>query len=551
MEKLSREEIAKSEVGNTAISRGNSIVLAFIFLLAVFFVPLGQFIYDRVGGHEIWPGFVSAKAGEGNRSFESVSTQNIVILENIDLIETHLEDKSFLKQLLLPPLQYFSLRYLHQGNEKVVVGDDGWLFYRPGLDYMIGQPFLEDAQLQRRIDGHELWEQEIQADPLPAILGFHRQLQERGITLILVPVPIKPSIHPEKLTPNVPEIIGGNRSFESFKEALVRKGVLVFDARKILSAYAGEKEAAFLNRDTHWTPGAMERVAMGLSDFVKENITTLAAGNSSFKRQRQNIAYTGDIAKMLTLPDGATVFDEQQYESRLVLTQTDEFWQPDRQAEVLLLGDSFTNIYSSASLGWGSGAGFGEQLSYCLARPLDLIVRNDSGAYITRDILAADLARGRDRLENKKVVIWEFAERELGLGNWKQISLELGESWESSDFFTVSAGAEQRVTGILESVSRSPRPGTVPYRDNIVTMHLVDIVAEDGEAPGQALVYGFGMRDNVMTPLGNLRPGAKISLVLSRWEDREMEYGSYRRSPLDDEMMELELPNWGELIDDE
>jgi hypothetical protein len=36
-------------------------------------------------------------------------------------------------------------------------------------------------------------------------------------------------------------------------------------------------------------------------------------------------------------------------------------------------------------------------------------------------------------------------------------------------------------------------------------------------------------------------------MSLSAWEEVEGEYGSYRRSPLDDEMMELELPNWGTL----
>ena len=53
------------------------------------------------------------------------------------------------------------------------------------------------------------------------------------------------------------------------------------------------------------------------------------------------------------------------------------------------------------------------------------------------------------------------------------------------------------------------------------------------------------MRDNKMTPLASLRPGDRVSLTLSSWEERETEYGSYRRTSLDDEMIELELPNWG------
>ena len=42
---------------------------------------------------------------------------------------------------------------------------------------------------------------------------------------------------------------------------------------------------------------------------------------------------------------------------------------------MLVLGDSFSNIYSLESMGWGDSAGFIEHLGYALARPLDRIVR--------------------------------------------------------------------------------------------------------------------------------------------------------------------------------
>jgi hypothetical protein len=39
--------------------------------------------------------------------------------------------------------------------------------------------------------------------------------------------------------------------------------------------------------------------------------------------------------------------------------------------------------------------------------------------------LSHELSRGNDRLGGKKIVIWEFAARELALGNWKSIEMEL------------------------------------------------------------------------------------------------------------------------------
>ena len=86
----------------------------------------------------------------------------------------------------------------------------------------------------------------------------------------------------------------------------------------------------------------------------------------------------------------------------------------DQRADILVLGDSFFNIFSLAEMGWGASAGFVEQLSYTLGRPLDAILRNDAGAFATRELLGQELARGRDRLDAKKLVIWEFAVRELG-----------------------------------------------------------------------------------------------------------------------------------------
>ena len=58
------------------------------------------------------------------------------------------------------------------------------------------------------------------------------------------------------------------------------------------------------------------------------------------------------------------------------------------------------------------------------------------------------------------------------------------------------------------------------------------------------------MRDNRLTGLANLRPGDTVTLALTGWDAVEGEYGSYRRTALDDEMMELEIPNWGRAIDE-
>ena len=96
-----------------------------------------------------------------------------------------------------------------------------------------------------------------------------------------------------------------------------------------------------------------------------------------------------------------------------------------RSADVLLPGDSFTNIFSVASLGWGDSGGFAEHLSFTLGRPIDRVVQNDQGAFATRALLADQIAARPGRLAGVRVVIYQFATRELTIGDWKLIGLGL------------------------------------------------------------------------------------------------------------------------------
>jgi len=126
---------------------------------------------------------------------------------------------------------------------------------------------------------------------------------------------------------------------------------------------------------------------------------------------------------LLRLPPGTKRYGLERVELQQVTRKDNTLWKSDPSADVLLLGDSFSNIYSLLALNWGRSAGFAEQLSYHLQRPLDRISFNDNGSYATRRELARRLAIGQNPLQGKKVVIWEFTARELAQGDWKKISI--------------------------------------------------------------------------------------------------------------------------------
>ncbi len=552
-DKLTREELAALEVGQTTISRPLSIGIVCSFVLLIVAVPLLQTVLTmQSSGKEslfsslrILAGTNMDTTGQAH-SPAALWQSNNRLLARMDTFEQQLEESSFLRSLLLAPGQRLLLR-LGYGNEKVYPGRGDWLFYRPDMDYLMGPPFLDSARLRQRRSGGKVWETTIQPDPVQAIVSFTQQLAERNIKLILMPTPIKASLHPGKFAQGSWHPPLQNRSWQEFLEKMDLAGVTVFDPAPVLQQLQAKHTApVYLQTDTHWRPEAMEVVATQLAAVVQQT-ASYTGRPAGYSRHEITLANKGDIDAMLRLPEHWDVYATESVTLHPVLTRADELWQPAADAEVLLLGDSFSNIYSLAGMGWGEGAGLGEQLSYFLDQPVDVLLQNDAGAFATRELLSRELARGRDRLAGKKVVVWQFAARELSSGDWKELAMTLGAPQESS-FYVPPPGGEQKVIAVVAAVSSSPQPGSVPYKDNIITLHLVDIRnGETGEEYGQALVYGWGMQDNTLTDLARVRVGEQIELKLVDWDTVQGNYSSYRRSTLSDEMLELELPTWGEL----
>jgi len=553
--KLNREELAALEIGHTTISGVLAKSIVFCFLVCIVAVPIVQVTINQVNSDqntllESLQNLIRdnrVNEPQKNALFSTIKHRNNQLLERMDTFEKQLEEESFLRSYLLAPGQRVLLS-LGYGNEKVYPGKDSWLFYRPDMDYLIGPGFLDQKQLDLRSEGGKVWEASIQPDPIQAIIDFQAQLNSRGIQLILVPTPIKASLHPELFSSGPFHSPLQNRSWSDFLSQMKEAGIPVFDPAPVLHNYLKEHQSkVYLKTDTHWRPEAMEAVAEKLAAFIHSNVS-LSSDASDYIHQNTSLNNRGDIDVMLRIPEQKGLYGKEEVKLHPVVTPADELWQATTDAEVLLLGDSFSNIFSLSGMGWGEGAGFGEQLSYMLQRPVDLILQNDAGAFATREMLAKELVRGRDRLSGKKVLIWQFAARELASGDWKKISLELQEKPES-DFYTPLPNEHKDVTAVVVEISSSPVPGSVPYKDNVVTLHLDDISdIETGEEYGQSLVYGWGMQDNVLGALAKIRSGEQIKIRLTDWDMVQGKYSSYRRSTLNDEMIELELPVWGELL---
>lgn len=568
-ETRSREEIAKVEIGHTESTPGINRFLVFFFVVVVSAVMLVRNITDvaeiRAGaqpGRSIpqswdplffaWPTRQEVSAITGADSlgdgFAACAAVNKRILADITTYERELKDRDAMVQWLIPHMQSVITGWLRGGNEDAYCGQDGWLFYRRDVDSLTGRGFLEPAVLKKRAASGSETRSPPQPDPLKAIIDFRDQLARRGITLVLLPVPVKPSVYPEYCSHRYPEhaAVVQNPSFDQFMGRLAQAGVAVFDASPLL---AGAKTShadtpLYLKTDTHWTPTGMELVARGVAEAVRNAVTLPPPSAGRFTTTERSVRNLGDVAMMLKLPAGQGSFPPETVQVRQVL-DGGHLWRADAKAEILLLGDSFSNIYSLEPMGWGEASGLAEHLSLALGLPIDAICRNDAGSHATREMLAKELQRGNDRLAGKKVVVWEFAARELAFGDWKLLPLELGEGG-TADFYTPKAGRTTAVQGTIRAISFVPRPGSVPYKDHIFSLHLTGIAsADDPAAAGkEAVVFAWSMRDNQATPAARHRVGDTVHLRLQPWTDVAVKYEAINRSEIDDDHVRLADPAW-------
>ena len=434
-----REQAAKEEMACTSVSSIAACILTAVFVAVLFAVPVIERLDDaRCRAHGLAPSPVAAdyglvaalrsaadvyRASEGD-GWGSLWAANRTLMQEFKRVEENIETGSWLVRWIQPHAQYVMTRRLGAGNRQVYPGRYGWLFYRPDVDYVTGRGFLDPATLRRRQAEFSDSDGPVQSDPVPAILDFDRQLRSRGIRLIVMPVPAKPSIYPYRLHAawGTSRLMPDNPSYEPFVRRLLQSGILVFDSRRAIHRVKGEE--SYLRSDTHWRPETVERVAGDLAQKIRETGLLPERETMEYRRDTLRLSGQGDTARLLRLPAYQRRYPLEAVELSQVRTPDGRLWNASPEADILILGDSYANYFSLPGLGWGGGAGLVEQVSFHLQRPVDRITMNDQGAHTTRRELARLVSGGVDRLNGKRVVVWEFAVRELATGHWPVITLD-------------------------------------------------------------------------------------------------------------------------------
>ncbi len=413
MKAIDREQQAEAEIGHTTFSRGVPLFLTTLLIALIFGVfTLERFQSDSVplvdDALHLAPSVADiADTLTREGAYHAFFTLNRTLLGNMERLTSDLERSSPLRKALLPPMNRYLTGHFGAQNADVLRGRDGWLFYGPAVAHLTGPGFMR-ADLPHR------------SDPVDALAAFHDQLAERGIELVVVPLPVKASIYPERLSSRAPtDRAIQSASHEDFLAALELRGVLICDVNDALLT-AKANGPVYLARDSHWTPEGMHAATEALQVFLREHVPELPQGEVAYRAGTpQSIEHAGDLAVMLAPDDAARYGMNETIQHQAVEGPDGVPWAPDPSGQVMLLGDSFANIFELEGMGWGAHGGLAAWLSLLLQQPLDAITQNGDGAHATRLRLNQTLQRGEDRLAGKRVVIFAFAARELSLGDWK------------------------------------------------------------------------------------------------------------------------------------
>jgi hypothetical protein len=381
------------------MSRACPKAYVFTFLAIIFAVPVFQGIWEK------------AVEGESLRAlavFKQVPSE-----ANLRAYEKDLEEASQVAGWLRPVHRQLRWWLMRDLGDKAVAGSDGWAYYGPDIQ-ALGERYFRDLKSFKPAD-----------DPVETIADFDRQLAARNIRLLVVPIPTKPAVVPERLRRGLLPSLDLSPNTQRFLDELRGRGIEVLDLYRVLGRQhrrSPNKPRLYLAADTHWTGEgariAARMVAMRAQDLLGP---MPLEPRRNYRLERVTVARRPDIPRMSRLPFEARAFPP---ENTVVYRVFDEQGQPyadDDESQILVLGDSFSRIYQTDEPG---AAGWIANLAFALGTPLTTIV-NDGGA---STLVRQELARSPELLKGKRLVIWTFVERDLrfGMKGWEKIDL----TWE-------------------------------------------------------------------------------------------------------------------------
>jgi len=239
-----------------------------------------------------------------------------------------------------------------------------------------------------------------------------------------MPAPNKESIYPDYLTRR--ERQGRVLMSPPTRNLLTRLKAAKVECVDLFALFAQARtnadragaSALYLEQDSHWSPAGVGLAAQAVAKRLIEK-GWVKSGKTPYCEKPRAVERLGDVLRMLQSPAIERSSVPERVPCLQVLREdSGMLYQDQADSEVLILGDSFLRIYQHDEPG---GAGFIAHLAKELNQPLASLVSDGGASTLVRQEL-----HGRPvLLKNKRVVVWEFVERDVRLGTegWQQVPL--------------------------------------------------------------------------------------------------------------------------------
>ena len=140
-----------------------------------------------------------------------------------------------------------------------------------------------------------------------ALLDFHHQLLEAGVELVIVPVPPKSIVYPDKLPSTVerdaeplPRL---DVHHQAFYELLHENGVNVLDLTSLFLANRHHPNGSlYCQQDTHWSGTATVLAAEQIATGVRSKPWFEAVPGTTLQNEWRTVEIAGDLWRALAEP---------------------------------------------------------------------------------------------------------------------------------------------------------------------------------------------------------------------------------------------------------
>lgn len=298
---------------------------------------------------------------------------------------------------LVKPVRYYFTSLMGWGNSAVIVGSDGWLFSRAESEPAAAPPQLRETAAA---------------------------LRAQGAALVVVSVPAKAAVYPEKLTGSGGGELQRQPQIATVLKELTDDGVQVLDLGPVLHGLKAADAAegfVFSPQSAQWSPRGMALAACAAAGFIQQQPGYAALPlhpSLAVMAPATGAATTDDLVNALDSPRLQSRYTARSVPLIRLLNSKKEPLASDAASPVMLLGGECVRLYDDPALGHPaeglsaglrSSAGFAQHLAWHLSTPLEIHAAGSS-LEAARTWLASWPEADR---KTKRLVVWVLSDADL------------------------------------------------------------------------------------------------------------------------------------------